>query len=208
MTSVVLHISAGQGPEECAWVASMLADAFRREAARDGLVCEPVEPYAGPTASILLRVEGEAANGFAAARVGTVRWIGASTFRPTHKRKNWFVGVFRVSEAEDVGDLNLRDIVYETMRASGPGGQHVNKTESAVRATHVPSGLTTVSREQRSQQANKKVARLKLAMLLQAQRDRVAPDGKSERWAMNNSLERGNAVRTYEGLAFRLRRGG
>jgi peptide chain release factor len=206
VTALIIHISAGQGPEECAWVAAELADAFAREAARESLVCEPVEPYAGPTASILLRVEGEGAEGFVAAREGTVRWIGTSPFRPTHKRRNWFVGVSRVADVEDTPDLRDRDIVYETMRASGPGGQHVNKTESAVRATHRPSGLVAVSREQRSQQANKKVARLKLALALQAQRERQADDAKAALWAKNNELERGNAVRTYEGPRFNLRR--
>ncbi|MEQ1863545.1 MAG: peptide chain release factor H [Micropepsaceae bacterium] len=205
MTSVIVHISAGQGPEECAWVAGKLADAFRREAAREGLVCEPLEAYAGPCASILLRVEGETADAFVAAREGTVRWIGASTFRPTHKRKNWFVGVFRVAGVEDAPELNDRDIAYETMRASGPGGQHVNKTESAVRATHVPTGLIAVSREQRSQRANRRVARLKLTMALQAARDCRVEDGKSAMWAKNHALERGNAIRTYEGPAFKLR---
>lgn len=206
MTAAIVHISAGQGPEECAWVAAKLADAFQREAAREQLACEPVEPYTGPCASILLRVEGEGADAFAAAREGTVRWVGTSTFRPTHKRKNWFVGVFRVADAEDTPELIDRDITYETMRASGPGGQHVNKTESAVRATHGPSGLVAVSREQRSQQANKKVARLKLVLALRARHDSRAEDAKSAMWAKNNAVERGNAVRTYEGQAFRLRR--
>ncbi len=206
MSGIILHITAGQGPAECEWVVAKLADAFCREATRDGVACAPVEPFDGPCPSIMLRVEGDAAEAFAAARTGTVRWIGTSPFRPTHKRKNWFVGVNRVSEVEDTPDLHERDIVYQTMRASGPGGQHVNKTDSAVRATHVPSGLTTVSQDQRSQHANKKVARLKLALMLREQREHDMAQGKSGLWAQNRQLERGNAVRIYEGAAFRLRR--
>ena len=94
--SVVLHLSAGQGPEECRWAVWRLARAFVVEAAAGGLSCVPVEPIAGPAASVLLRVEGEdaaAADAFARARTGTVRWIGTSPFRPTHRRKNWFVAV-------------------------------------------------------------------------------------------------------------------
>ena len=206
MSGIILHISAGQGPAECEWVVAKLADAFCREAARDGLACAAVEPFAGPCPSVMLRVEGDTAEAFAAARTGTVRWIGTSVFRPTHKRRNWFVGVNRVSEIEETPDLEERDIVYQTMRASGPGGQHVNKTDSAVRATHVPSGLTTVSQDQRSQHANKKVARLKLALMLRERREREVADGKSALWAQNHQLERGNAVRTYEGVGFRQRR--
>lgn len=206
MSGIILHISAGQGPAECEWVVAKLADAFCREAAKDGLICEAVEPFAGPCASVLLRVDGDSAEAFAASRTGTVRWIGTSTFRPTHKRRNWFAGVSRVSEVEDGSELHERDIAYQTMRASGPGGQHVNKTDSAVRATHLPSGLTTVSQDQRSQHANKKVARLKLALMLRERLERELAAGKSALWVQNRSLERGNAVRTYEGVAFRLRR--
>ena len=206
MSSIILHISAGQGPDECEWVVAKLADAYSREATREGLRCEPVEPFTGPCASVMLRIDGAAAEAFAAVRCGTVRWIGTSTFRPTHKRKNWFVGVTRVSEIEDTPEFQERDITYQTMRASGPGGQHVNKTESAVRATHVPSGLTTVSQDQRSQLANKKVARLKLALMLRERGEQEVAKGKSALWANNRELERGNAVRAYEGTAFRLKR--
>lgn len=206
MSEVILHVTAGQGPAECEWVVAQLAEAFRREAAGEGLACEPVEALDGPAPSALLRVAGDGAEGFAAARCGTIRWIGTSTFRPTHKRKNWFVGVSILPEGGVVPDLQERDITYQTLRASGPGGQHVNKTESAVRATHVPTGLTVVSQEQRSQQANRKVARLKLSLLLKQRRAQDEARGQRDLWAQHQSLERGNAVRTYEGVAFRLRK--
>ncbi|MDB5676495.1 MAG: peptide chain release factor, partial [Sphingomonas bacterium] len=163
--SVILHLSAGQGPEECRWVVWRLARAFADEAAAGGLTCVPVEPIAGPSPSALLRVEGEGADVFARARTGTIRWIGTSPFRPLHKRRNWFVGVKPAPLADEIPDFREEDIRYQTLRASGPGGQHVNKTDSAVRATHVPTGLATLSQDQRSQFANKKIARLKLAML-------------------------------------------
>lgn len=202
----MLHITAGQGPAECEWVVGKLAVAFCKEALKDGVACEALEPLEGPCSSVLLRVSGEGSDAFVSARTGTVRWIGTSHLRPTHKRKNWFVGVSVVTEVADTTEFQDKDITYQTMRASGPGGQHVNKTESAVRATHVPTGLTAVSQEQRSQQANRKVARLKLALALQERRSQKVADGKTARWVEHHAFERGNAVRTYEGAAFRLKR--
>ena len=206
MSEIILHVTAGQGPAECEWVVARLVHAFCKEAAKAGLACEPVEPVDGPCPSVLLRVSGEGSEAFLVQRVGTVRWIGTSTIRPGHKRRNWFVGVSRVQDAGDTPGLDERDITYQTMRASGPGGQHVNKTESAVRATHGPTGLAAVSQEQRSQQANRKVARMKLALMLAARQAQNVADGKSAMWAEHHALERGNAVRSYEGPAFRLRK--
>jgi len=189
-------------------VVSQLVQAFCREAAAEGLECVPLEPIGGPVPSALLRVSGDRAEDFAAARTGTVRWVGDSTFRPGHKRRNWFVGVSVIPEGGRVPDLHEKDIVYQTLRASGPGGQHVNKTESAVRATHVPTGLAVVSQEQRSQQANRKVALLKLSLLLEQRRAQEQARGRQELWSQHQSLERGNEVRRYEGVGFRLRRRG
>ena len=205
MSEVILHLSSGQGPEECAWVVARLASIFANEAAAQRLACEPVEPIAGPCASALLRVSGDGSDAFAAARTGTIRWIGTSPLRPLHKRRNWFVAVKPAPAAEDVPEVRDADIRYETLRASGPGGQHVNKTDSAVRATHLPTGLTSFSQDQRSQFANKKIARLKLALLFDDRRRQGAETGKRALWNQNHALERGNAVRTYEGPEFRVR---
>lgn len=201
----ILHVTAGQGPEECRWVVAQLAVAFAREAVSAGLSCEPVEPVTGPTASILLRVSGEGSNAFAAARTGTIRWIGTSPFRPTHKRRNWFVGVTPAPAEDEIPEFREEDIGYQTLRASGPGGQHINTTDSAVRATHIPTGLATVSQDQRSQFANKKIARLKLAMLFDEQRRQGVAGGKRALWGQNRELERGNEIRAYEGPDFRLK---
>lgn len=202
MTEILLHLSSGQGPKECEWVVAQLVRAWADEALATGLVCEPVEPVDGPAASVLLRVPGTSAEAFANARTGTIRWIGKSPFRPLHKRRNWFVGVSRAPLAEEVPELRDEDIRYQAMRASGPGGQHVNKTDSAVRATHLPTGLTTFSQDQRSQHANRRIARLKLAMLLEARRHQGAASGRQDLWDQNRALERGNAVRTYRGERF------
>jgi peptide chain release factor len=205
MSEVVLHLTSGQGPRECRWVVAQLAAAYAREAQAHGVVCEVLERFEDDPASLLLRVSGEAAEAFIAGRTGTVLWIGDSPFRPGHHRRNWFVGVALAPEPESVPDLKAEDIDYQTLRASGPGGQHVNKTDSAVRATHRPSGLVATAQEQRSQHANRKLARLKLAMMLEDQRGASRDKARRSQWSLHQQLERGNPVRTYTGVRFTLK---
>lgn len=206
MNEIILHLSAGQGPKECQWVAAQLADAFINEATAQGLKCRLVEPIGETAFSLLLSVSGGQFDSFVAARVGTIRWIGTSPFRPKHKRKNWYVGTSIAPTTDDVPHLKDHDIKYQAIRASGPGGQHVNKTDSAVRATHEPTGLSAVSQDQRSQFANKKIARMKLAMMFEEQRKNGEASSKSDLWQQNRQLERGNEVRCYEGTKFKLRK--
>ena len=209
MSEVYLQITAGDGPKECQWVVVQLANAFCKEAKRDGLTAEIMwddDPV--PTAlSLLMKVKGTGAATFATDRVGSIRWIGQSHFRKNHKRKNWFVGVSKAPEIQDVPELNERDIRYQTLKAGGPGGQHVNKTESAVRATHLPTGLSVVAREERSQFANKRLTRIKLALLLEGKKQASRSDQKDQLWTAHKGLERGNEVRIYEGTKFKLKRG-
>jgi peptide chain release factor len=202
MTEVILHITAGKGPQECRWVVAGLVRAFAREAQGIGLECEILDRIEDLPSSILLRIAGDAARAFAAQRVGTNQWVGNSPFRPAHKRRNWFVGVALAPEPEAISDLREEDIDYQAMRASGPGGQHVNKTDSAVRATHRPTGLVATAQEQRSQHANRKLARLKLAILLEERRGQAKDDARRSKWQVHQELERGNAVRIYTGDKF------
>ncbi|WP_292965767.1 peptide chain release factor H [Novosphingobium sp. UBA1939] len=205
MSEVILHITAGKGPQECRWVVAQLARAFAREAKGIGLECELLDGAEDLSPSILLRIVGDGASPFAAQRIGTNLWIGNSPFRPTHKRRNWFVGVALAPEPETISDLREDDIEYQAMRASGPGGQHVNKTDSAVRATHRPTGLVATAQEQRSQHANRKLARLKLAIMLDERRGQAKDDARRSQWQVHQELERGNAVRAYTGSKFALK---
>lgn len=205
MSEAILHITAGKGPQECRWVAARLARVFALEAKDMGLECEMLDGMEDLPSSILLRITGEAASAFAAQRIGTNQWIGNSPFRPTHKRRNWFVGVALAPEPEAIADLREEDIDYQAMRASGPGGQHVNKTDSAVRATHRPTGLVATTQEQRSQHANRKLARLKLAIMLEERRGQAKDDARKSQWHVHQELERGNAVRIYKGSKFALK---
>lgn len=205
---VYLNITSGNGPRECQWVVVKLAQAFVKEAKRSGLEANIIwDGEAASTApSLLLGLKGASAKAFAQDRLGTIRWIGQSPFRKNHKRKNWFAGVNLVPKLEDVPSLKESDIRYQTMKASGPGGQHVNKTESAVRATHVPTGLTVTASDERSQFANKKLTRIKLANLLSRQKADQVEQQKEGVWSAHKSLERGNEIRVYEGAAFKQKR--
>lgn len=205
MSEVILHITAGKGPQECRWVVAQLARAFAQEAKGAGLECGLLDGMEDLPSSILLQIAGETASAFAAQRIGTTQWIGNSPFRPAHKRRNWFVGVALAPEPEAITDLREEDINYQAMRASGPGGQHVNKTDSAVRATHRPTGLAATAQEQRSQHANRKLARLKLAIMLQERHGQAKDDQRRSQWQVHQELERGNAVRVYAGERFQLK---
>jgi len=205
MSEAWILISAGSGPKECSWVVGRLANAFEREAVAAGLKVQIVGEEAEDALprSLLLQIKGSATATFAASVVGSVRWIGASPFRPNHKRKNWFVGVSLLPAPEEMPELKDADIQYQAMKASGPGGQHVNTADSAVRAVHGPTGIAVVAKEERSQYANKRLAKIKIAAIMQERKDGVLAEGKDGQWRMHNSLERGNAVRTYEGAKFK-----
>ena len=207
MTEIILHLTAGKGPDECRWVVAQLARAFAAEGARHAVTCEVLEAEAALPASLLLSVTGDAAAAFARERIGTIQWVGDSPFRPLHRRRNWFVGVAPAPSPDSVPDLRDADIDFQTMRASGPGGQHGNKTDSAVRAIHRPTGLVATAQEQRSQHANRKLARLKLAMMLEERRAGARDEARHEHWSAHQSLERGNPVRTYMGPLFKLKVG-
>lgn len=204
---IYLHISAGSGPRECEWVVVKTANQFAKEAKADGLNAEVMweaEPVANAP-SLLLKIDGKGADAFVRARTGSIKWIGESPYRPNHKRKNWFVSVRQAPSIADVPALNERDITFQSMRASGPGGQHVNTTDSAVRATHNPSGASVVSREERSQHRNKKLAITKLALIFTERQSGEEATNREAMWRQNHALERGNEVRVYIGPKFKLK---
>ena len=206
MTEIILHLTSGKGPEECRWVVAQLVKAFASEGTRLGVTCEVLDAAEEALpASLLLRVIGDAAPAFARERTGTILWVGDSPFRPGHRRRNWFVSVTPAPSPESVPELREADIEFQTMRASGPGGQHVNKADSAVRATHRPTGLVATAQEQRSQHANRKPATLKLAVLLENRRSGANEEVQQEHWSAHQNLERGNPVRTYAGPRFTLK---
>jgi peptide chain release factor len=198
---VWLQVTAGHGPSECAWAVVKVLEQIRQEAIAASLDCTAIEiepgPQPGTAQSALVSISGgPELEGFVAAWRGTVQWTARSPFRPGHKRKNWFVGIDILEHVDETG-FNLNDLRWDTMRASGPGGQHVNRTESAVRVTHLPTGAQATAMEERSQHRNRKLALARLTKKLDEINSRRYREARETRWRAHRELERGNPVRLF-----------
>jgi len=202
-----LLFTSGRGPAECRIAVANAVAALVTEATVLGFDTDRLEgprPDEHGPASALVVVHGDGASAFARPWIGAIQWTAQSPLRPHHKRKNWFIGVFELPALPDVPKaISTHDVRFEAFRASGPGGQHQNKTESAVRAVHVPSGLAVVAREERSQHRNKALALERLAALLRLQGELAAIAARSEAHAAHDQLERGQPVKRFKGTAFR-----
>lgn len=201
-----LQISAGSGPAECSWVVAQVERELRHEAAAAEVGVTQIDATEDRDGvgfrSIVLSLGGTEADALAETWVGTVQWVGRSPVRPHHRRRNWFVAVAAIPEAECL-ELREVDIRWEVARGGGPGGQHVNRTETAVRAVHVPTGLRAQASDERSQHRNRAIARGRLALRLEQHNAERAALSAEHRWREHWSLDRGNAVRVYEGPEFR-----
>jgi len=194
---ILLCISAGRGPAECREAMVAIASILQRDALELGLSVGCEETRRGAS-SLLLSIEGDGAESFARSWQGTVQWIAKSVLRPRHRRKNWFVAVHRMEAPRSISIVRSEDVQFETLRAGGPGGQHQNRTESAVRARHVPTGLSVVARDERSQHRNKALAIERLKSLLAAVDERDRDAARFRDWLTRISVERGNPVRTFD----------
>lgn len=200
---ILLQLSSAQGPEECCLAVRKALDRLIKEAAQQDVDFTLLETESGrhpdTLRSALVSLDGANALALSESWCGTLQWICASPYRPNHGRKNWYIGVGRFSADEKAQSDEIR---FETLRSSGPGGQHVNKTDSAVRATHLASGISVKVQSERSQHANKRLARLLIAWRLEQQRQDDSAALKSERRLFHHQIERGNPLRAFKGMAF------
>ncbi len=197
--SLRLLVTSGRGPAECRIALSRVVRLLRGEAEARGLdlsqIDGPPHPQGHGPASVVLDLDGPEAVQLAAAWAGTIQWIAQSPGRPHHKRKNWFVSVSELPSLLSTPSIREGDVRFEAFRAGGPGGQHQNTTDSAVRATHGPTGLRVVARKERSQHRNRDIALRRLAELVEirAALERGALQDEAQR--RHDALERGNPIR-------------
>lgn len=195
-----IQITAGRGPVECARAVALVA----REICRSipGLAVAYTEPHKSEQdcyMSITLASQSEIPASIVSEWEGTVLWQStANPYRPGHRRKNWFVGVRFVDELE-LPEIDEKDIAYSSCRSSGKGGQNVNKVETTVRATHIPTGISVKCGDERSQFQNRKSARERLVLKLLAIQDDAKTVQSKEKWSRHDSLVRGNPVKKFSG---------
>ena len=192
---MIIQISSGQGPAECELCVTKLFKSLNKEYDDLEVISQHPSKTKGCCTSIMFKTENDLSG-----LEGTVQWICQSPFRPEHKRKNWFVDVSIIPELDEIcKDQNIR---FERFHSGGNGGQNVNKVETGVRLTHIPTGITVTSTAERTQQLNRKDALQKLNAILSEKEAENKAKQTNDAWREHTRIVRGNPVRVYKGMGF------
>ncbi|WKC86855.1 peptide chain release factor 2 [Borreliella kurtenbachii] len=196
---LTIHSGAG-GTEACDWVA-MLYRMYSRYAERKKYKTELIDllEAEGGIKSVTIEIKGEYAYGLLKSEVGIHRLIRISPFDAAKKRHTSFASVFVDPVIDDKIEIIIKpeDIRIDTYRASGAGGQHVNKTSSAVRITHIETGIVTQSQSDRSQHKNKDLAMKVLKSKLYEYYKRKEDEKNKSKQDTKKEISWGNQIRSY-----------
>jgi len=201
-SNAIVEINAGAGgTEACDW-AEMLGRMYMRWCERHGFQADIIDSLPGEQVgvkSMTIEIQGTNAYGYLKSERGPHRLIRFSPFNAKNSRETSFASVGVIPDVEDDADIEIRedDLRVDTYRASSAGGQHVNKTESAIRLTHLPTGLVVTCQNERSQIKNRASAMrvLKARLLERQRREQEAAMDKIR--GIRSDIAFGNQIRTY-----------
>lgn len=199
---MIIQISSGQGPKECELAVGKLFSSLQIEFPD----VEKIYYYPSGDKDCYKSIMFSSHEDLSMLE-GSVKWICVSPFRPHHKRKNWFIDVSVIPEVKgnEYGRyLDNRDVIVESFHCGGKGGQNVNKVETGVRLTHIPTGIVVTSTSERSQHMNRNDAMRKLKAILAKREEQSKSLQKNKAWQEHTQIERGNPVRVYKGMRFKL----
>lgn len=200
--NAILSIHAGAGGTESQDWADMLLRMYLRWAERSGYKAEILDISPGEEAgikSVVLNISGDHAYGYLNSEHGVHRLVRLSPFDADHARHTSFALVEIIPEAESNVDVKIRpeDVKVEVFRSSGPGGQHMQKSSTAVRLTHIPTGIVVASQSERSQLQNKSIAYKILEARLFEKELKKQAEEKAKLKGKRIEAEWGNQIRSY-----------